>query len=167
MVKKQNSSSKALDWLLEPSNPGVRYIALRDIVKAGTKELAAAQKAAHAEGPIATILSKMNKEGFWEKPGAGYGPKYTSTVWSIILLGQLGASISIDKRIATACDYVLDHTLTKNGAFTVNGLLSGTVDCLQGNLGYSLLDMGCSAERYRRRHRPHDGQKCRNPLLRQ
>jgi hypothetical protein len=137
----------ALDWLLEPGDIGVRYLALRDLVKAGAGELAAAKKAAHQEGPIAAVLDKMDKEGFWVQPGAGYYPKYTGTVWSIILLAQLGASLDMDKRIATACDYILEHNLTKDGHFTVNSLPSGTVDCLQGNLCCSLLDLGCTDAR--------------------
>jgi hypothetical protein len=147
MAKNEKPGMKALDWLLETSDPGVRYLALRDLVKAGGKELAAAKKAAHATGPIAAVLANMDKEGFWVKPGAGYTPKYTSTVWSIILLGQLGASIEMDKRIATACSYVLGNSLTKNGIFTVNGLPSGAADCLQGNLCYNLLDLGCEDPR--------------------
>ncbi len=140
-------AKQAIDWLLEPDDIGVRYLALRDLAKDDTGELAAAKKAAYTSGPIAAVLSKMDKEGFWVKPGAGYFPMYTSTVWAVILLAQLGATIDIDKRIATACTYILDHSLTKYGQFTGNGLPSGTLDCLQGNLCYSLLDLGCSDPR--------------------
>jgi hypothetical protein len=136
-------SNPALEWLLEPTDAGVQYLALRDIVKAGPSELAEAKKKAHREGPIALVLAKINKEGYWEKPGAGYYPKYTSTVWSIILLSQLGAAVEADGRVATACSYLLEHALTKDGQLTVNGLPSGTADCLQGNLCAALLDLGC------------------------
>ncbi len=144
MVKQPKS---AIDWLLEPEDIGVRYLALRDLVKADAAELAIAKKGAHTSGPIAEVLSKMYKEGYWVTPGPGYNPKYTGTVWSIILLGQLGASIDQDERIETACAYVLDHGLTDNGVFTATGSPSGTLDCLQGNLCYSLLDMGCTDPR--------------------
>jgi hypothetical protein len=89
----------------------------------------------------------MNKEGYWVQPGAGYNPKYFGTVWSMTLLGQLGASIDTDKRIATACAYVLDHSLTKYGQFSASGTPSATLDCLQGNLCFSLLVMGCTDPR--------------------
>jgi hypothetical protein len=115
---------------------------MRDIVRSDPRELIEAQKRAHTEGPIAAVLAKMEKEGYWCRPGAGYNPKYFGTVWSIILLSQLGASIEMDGRIATACSYLLEHALTENGQFTVNGLPSGTIDCLQGNLCAALLDMG-------------------------
>lgn len=136
-----------VDWLLEPDDIGVRYLALRDLADAGAKGLAAAEKQAHDKGQIAQILAKMKNEGYWEEPGAGYYPKYTGTVWSVILLAQLGASPGIDHRIATACSYVLDHALTEGGQFTVNGAPSGTADCMQGNLCASLLDLGCAGPR--------------------
>jgi hypothetical protein len=136
-----------MDWLLEPADIGVKYLAMRDLSDAGEKELLAAKELAHSKGPIATVLSNMQKEGYWEQPGHGYNPKYTGTVWSMILLAQLGASPDIDSRVATACSYVLEHNLTKDGHFTVNGLPSGTVDCVQGNLCASLLDLGCTDKR--------------------
>lgn len=141
-MKKDGIEIAPMQWLLEPDDIGVRYLALRNLVNVDSRELATAKQQAHREGPIAVILEKMDKEGFWEQPGAGYYPKYTGTVWSVILLSQLGASIEIDKRIASACSYILEHTLTKDGHFTVNGLPSGTADCLQGNLCASLIDLG-------------------------
>jgi hypothetical protein len=132
----------SIEWLLEPQDVGVPYLALRDLVDARSDELQAAQKISHQEGPIAQVLAHMNPEGYWEKPGAGYNPKYTSTVWSMILLSQLGASIKTDKRIDTACTYLINHALNQEGQFTMNGLPSGTIDCLQGNLSAALLDLG-------------------------
>jgi len=136
-----------VDWLLETGDIGMKYLALRDLVDADAKELATVEKQAHDKGQIAQVMANMKKEGYWEKPGAGYYPKYTGTVWSVILLAQLGASLEIDNRITTACSYVLEHTLTEGGQFTVNGLPSGTADCLQGNLCASLLDLGFKGSR--------------------
>jgi hypothetical protein len=134
----------SLSWLLETETPEVRYLALRDLLDcaATDPELHAACNAAHKEGPIATILAEMDKAGYWVEPGPGYNPKYRSTVWSVILLAQLGASVKEDKRIAQACAYLLDHALTEGGQFTISGAPSGTVDCLQGNLSWALLELG-------------------------
>jgi hypothetical protein len=135
--------NQTLDWLLEKEDPGIRYLALRGLAEAGDAEVIAARKLAHTSGPIATVLDHMSSEGYWEQPGAGYNPKYTSSVWSIILLGQLGASAGLDKRIGAACNYLLNHSLTANGQFTTNGLPSGNADCLQGNLCAAFLSLGC------------------------
>ena len=138
-----------ITWLLDPSSPGVRYLALRDLagLSDGSPELEAARREAHTSGPIAGILEKMQPEGFWSKPGPGYSPKYYSSVWALITLAQLGASLELDERIARACAYNLDHALTPLGHFAYNGKPSGTIDCLQGNLCASLIAMGCKDPR--------------------
>ena len=94
------------DWLLEPEDPGVRYLALRDIVDAGDKEVNAARTKAHREGPIGVILDNMSPEGWWVRPGFVYMPKCQGTSWSILSLAQLGGSIEADKRINTAAAYL-------------------------------------------------------------
>ncbi len=145
MSWKDQLRSDSLPWLLEPGNPGVRYLAMRDVLElpAEDRELKSARKSAHKEGPIAAVLSKMEKEGYWVKPGPGYTQKYRSTVWSIILLAQLGASIHEDKRIEQGCKYLLDQ-MCEGGQFTTStsGAPSGTIDCLQGNLCWSLMQIG-------------------------
>jgi hypothetical protein len=139
----------SLSWLLETETPEVKYLALRDLLERPKtdSELDAACQAAHKKGPIAAVLAEMDQTGYWVKPGPGYNPKYRSTVWSVILLAQLGASVEEDKRIAQACAYLLDHALTEGGQFTMTGAPSGTVDCLQGNLSWALLELGCDDPR--------------------
>jgi hypothetical protein len=143
---------ESLSWLLETNTPEIRYLALRDLLDypKTDPELRAACKAAHENGPIASILAAMHEDGFWVQPGPGYNPKYRSTVWSIILLAQLGASVTEDKRIARACAYLLDHALTDGGQFSISGAPSGTVDCLQGNLAWALLELGYADSRLER-----------------
>ena len=139
-----------LPWLLESGDPAVGYLALRDLQKLppDDRKLKSARKAAHREGPIAAVLSKMNEEGYWVKPGPGYNPKYRSTVWSLLLLAQLGASASEDERIGRACEYLLDH-MAEGGQFTstTSGAPSGTIDCLQGNLLWALKELDCDDPR--------------------
>ena len=132
-----------LPWLLEPDSPGVRYLALRDLMDGvQTAEIATAQAAAIQSGPIATILENMNEAGYWAEPGPGYLPKYRSTVWTLITLAQLGTSAKQDERIALACSYLLDHAFAPGGQFSTSGTPSGTVDCLQGNLCWALTALG-------------------------
>ena len=142
----------SLSWLLEREAPGVRYLALRDLLDRAESdaELRAARKAAHEQGPIAAVLAQMNEAGYWVKPGPGYSPNYRSTVWSVILLAELGASVAQDARVARACGYVLDHALTPGGQFGMSGTPSSTIDCLQGNLTWALLDLGYADARLER-----------------
>ena len=145
MSWKSQLRKDSLPWLLESDSPGVRYLALRDILELSPddRQLKSARRTAHKDGPIAEVLSNMNEEGYWVKAGPGYNPKYRSTVWSMILLAQLGTSASEDRRIARACKYVVDH-MAEGGQFTstTSGAPSGTIDCLQGNLVWSLMQIG-------------------------
>jgi hypothetical protein len=54
-----------LTWLLEHDNPGVRYLALRDLLELSSddNELPAAKELAQKEGPISIILNEMNEAG--------------------------------------------------------------------------------------------------------
>ena len=74
-------------WLLEPGSPGVRFLALRDLAgrSPDDPELIEACVAAHTHGPIETILSRMQPEGYWVEPGPGYYPKYRSGVWALLI----------------------------------------------------------------------------------
>lgn len=138
-------------WLLEPDSPGARYLAMRDALDypSGSDELRDARLVAHTEGPIATILSKMNKNGYWVNPGAGYHPTYRGTIWAISLLAQLGASVELDERIASACTYLLNNSLTQDGRFSMNSprAPSGNIDCLQGDMCSAMIDLGVNDPR--------------------
>jgi hypothetical protein len=143
MAWRKQLNGDALTWLLEPEPPGVRYLALRDLLDdpPDSPDLLEAQQVAHRDGPIATILAHMEEPGYWSEPGPGYNPKYRATAWSIITLAQLGAKAELDERIGRACGYLLDHALTDGGQFSSSGTPSGTADCLQGNLCTALLDL--------------------------
>lgn len=149
MSWKESLPADVLPWLLEESEPGPRYLALRDLLDlpADDATLDLARRQAHQTGPVATVLNAMQPEGFWVKAGPGYGPKYRSSVWAHILLGQTGARIECDERIERACSYLLDHGLAPGGQFSYNGAPGGTFDCLQGNLCTALLETGCQDPR--------------------
>jgi len=146
-LKQVNDSP--VDWLMQSDAAGVSYLTLRNVLGRllDDPELDEARAAAHTDGPIAGVLAAMEPEGYWVKPGPGYGPKYRSTVWAIILLAQLGASVECDERIQRACGYLLDHALADGGQFSYNREARGTFDCLQGNLCAALMELGCDDPR--------------------
>jgi hypothetical protein len=134
-----------LDWLLEKKDPGVRAFALRDLLGAPTDdpEVAAARRAANRTSPVREILDAQKPEGWWVKPGPGYSPKYRSTLWSMIFLGQLGADGG-DRHVRRAAGYVLEHSRAREpySGVSANGTPAGMVHCLQGNVCASLLELG-------------------------
>lgn len=145
MNKQDTLDEQTLEWLLDKDTPDVRYLALRDLLERPPDDikLQEARSAAHSQGTIAKVLAEMDPAGFWVQPGPGYNPKYRSTVWAVILMAQLGARVEEDVRIAKACNYLLEHAITPGGVFSTTGAPSGTADCLQGNLCWALLELGC------------------------
>jgi hypothetical protein len=105
-----------LPWLLDEETPAVRHLALRWLL--GEPENSAstrrARVAAMRADPIAATLAAQHPEGYWVRPGAGYGPKYTGTVWSLMFLDLLGADPH-ESGIQRACAYVLEHAQAPNG----------------------------------------------------
>jgi hypothetical protein len=139
-----------LPWLLSGETPAVRAATLQRLLgrPAGDLEVVAAREAAMEAEPIRSMLNAQSPEGWWIKPGGGYSPKYTATVWELIFLDQLGAD-GADPRIRRACDYVLDHTQTTSGGFGAGAVKgdgspppSRVIHCLNGNLVRALIGFG-------------------------
>ena len=141
-----------LDWLLEPdpANPGVRYFALKWLLgkQEDEPEVVDAQAEVMRQGPVPAILASQHPEGWWERPGSGYSSKYRGTVWQLIALHRLGADAA-DARVQQACEYVLEHTMNRSGAFGWSGNPrtsrpgpSTGIHCLNGNLLAAMVRFG-------------------------
>jgi hypothetical protein len=132
-------------WLLEQdrTQPAVRYFALRDIMAQSETDdqVKEAKAAIMSTGPVPTILAAQEPGGYWNKPGAGYGPKYYGTQWAVIFLAQLGA-YGNDPGIQAGCEYILTHAISKVGSLSMNGTPSGFIQCMAGNVGAALIDLG-------------------------
>jgi hypothetical protein len=135
----------SLPWLLEPDleQPAVRYFALRDLLDCGEDdaEVSSARAAIRQSGPVPEVLAAQQPEGYWVKPGPGYGPKYYGTVWQVVFLAQFGAD-GHDAGVRAGAEYVLSHSIARNGAFAVTGVPSAFIHCLAGNMGAALIDLG-------------------------
>jgi hypothetical protein len=137
-----------LPWLLDADAPAVRHRALLELldIPPDSADVVATRDAAMRTDPIASILAAQHPEGWWVKPGGGYGPKYTGTVWSLVFLDQLGADGS-DPRIRAACAYLLEHAQSSSGGFGFSGgkaapAPSTVAQCLNGNLLRAYLGFG-------------------------
>jgi hypothetical protein len=136
-----------LTWLCEPdrANPSIRYFALRDLLgwPETDPEVARAKAAIMVDGPVPVILEAQHPEGYWERPGHGYG-KYRGTDWQIMLLAELGADPA-DEGVRRGCRYLLGHSVAAGiGGFsyTTSSTPGGVVHCLNGNLLSSLIHLG-------------------------
>src|SRR5215472_11337399 len=108
----------SLDWLLEPEDPPIRYLALRDILgkPANSKEALEAKAQIRKYSPVRKVLRARTKEGYWPPKETCYTPKWTSTVWPLMLLGEM--EITPDEGVKQACERFLDIHQLDNGAFT-------------------------------------------------
>ena len=137
-------------WLLAEDTPAVRAAALRRLLDlpAGHPEVVQARAAAMGANPIRAILDAQDPAGWWVRPGPGYAPKYTGTVWQLIFLDQLGADPA-DARVRRACEYVLRWCPTSAGGFGASlepreaaPPPSSVAHCLNGNLIRALIGFG-------------------------
>ncbi len=142
---KEKLYGNAIPWLLEPddSQPAIRYYTLLDILSRddNDKEVKAAKAAIMASEPVRVILAAQQPEGYWDKPGASYGPKYRGTEWSLVFMAQLGAD-GADSRIRAGCEILLSHCIASNGGLSWNGTPSGFEQCMAGIMGAALIDFG-------------------------
>jgi len=81
-----------LDWLLEKEDPPIRFFALRDILgrSPSSKEALEAKARFRNYSPVRKVLRARTKEGYWPPKETFYTPKWTSTIWPLMLLGEMG-----------------------------------------------------------------------------
>ena len=155
-IGRQNVQLQILDetltWLLEEDNPSVRYSTLTDLLdKPATEaDVIAAKKAIMTRGLVPVILAKQNEGGYWGEPQDFYiRSKYKGTVWTIIILAELGANVS-DGRVRQAAEFILNNSQDrKSGGFAYyresmdgGGDHAKVIPCLTGNMVYSLIRFG-------------------------
>ena len=140
-----------INWLLEKENPSVRYYTLTDLLerKSEDSEVKEAKQQIMKTGIIPKILSKQNLKGYWGIAEDFYvRSKYKGTVWSLIILAELGADGN-DKRIRNACEFIFKNSQNlKNGGFSSarassgGGVAGRVIPCLTGNMVWSLIRFG-------------------------
>ncbi len=113
---RQLLSGSPVEWLLEKENPSVRFFTFRDLLdrKEIDSELQNARATIRSSDIIKKLFSKQKPEGYWAESQSPYLPKYKSTYWQIMILGQLGMDKS-DKRARKACEFTLDLQLNEGG----------------------------------------------------
>ncbi len=166
-------SESPIDWLLEMSNPLVRYFTLRDILARPDKdsEVLEAKRLVPNSAIVQKILQKQDTQGYWENPGSPYLPKYKSSYWTIMLLGRLGMD-KTSEQVAKACEYIFQFQLDEGGFtcetswtatkeyenplqkrgkntcvkedFVTRLIFENQLSCLTGNVVAVLLKMGYS-----------------------
>lgn len=137
------------DWLLEKTNPSVRYWTLKDLMDEGEEspEVIKIRRDIMGFGPVKEILEHQNQDGAWVHPDRIYYPKYKGTTHSLLILSELGAvrNRAIEKAIEIVfkCQLESGHFLTKPPK-TERGYRSKITDgiCLTSNILHYLIHFG-------------------------
>ncbi len=135
----------ATDWLLEDSQPSIRYLALKQLLErpSGDSEVKGAGKAISETGWARNILSQQTAEGQWGSGRSLYRPKYVSTNWMLLMLSDLGLTKE-DPAIDKACRNWMDLFGAEDGGFAISakgGARRGHL-CTTGNTARALVKFG-------------------------
>jgi hypothetical protein len=141
-------------WLLQESNPSVRYLTLLNLLekKSASAEARHARQQIMRSGVVPKILRKQG-HGAWNEPGRFYVDKYKGTVWQLIILAEHDAD-GRNRQVRNACEYILERSQDpKSGGFSCHesgdgrgGRRGEVIPCLTGNMVWSLLKLGFAGD---------------------
>ncbi len=155
--KHASLSPKIKAWLLDGEDPLIQLAAWKDPTAIGidpaerTADSEQSEVAAMQSKPVAKILRKQTPDGYWGLPGDFYmRSKYKGTVWSFILLAELGVGgAGADPRVRRAADFLFGWSQDRaSGGFAYmgdgesGGRHDCIVPCLTGNLTWAMLHFG-------------------------
>lgn len=132
----------ALEWLLEESEPSIRYLTLTQLLGRPEKdpEVKAAKKKIGVTGWAAEILAKQKSGGWWVHQENLYRPKYLSTNWMLLILSDLGLTKE-DPRVSRAAELWRDRFSKADGGFGSDGSRRSHL-CIAGNTARALIKFG-------------------------
>lgn len=140
---------EVVEWLLEPSNPSVRFWTLQHLkgLFATSSEVQRTQHAIQNSPVVKAFLKAQAPEGYWGKPNHIYANKYTATTHTLLILAEFGLPRmpAIERGIENLFTFQLDsgHFSTVRPK-TARGYASTVSDtcCLDANILFYLAHFG-------------------------
>ncbi len=129
-------------WLLEDSNPSVRYFALVKLLDRAEDdpEVVAAREAINESDPVREMLEAQRPQGYW---GRDKRP-YHGVSRELITLEHLGYQ-GDDERVTRAIQYLFENAQMDDGAFSSDKLDNGqrgVIPCFTANAVHFLYWFG-------------------------
>lgn len=86
------ASKGVVDWLLEDSQPSIRYQTLTELLGRADSdpEVQETREQIPRVGWAADILAERNPAGWWVDSRSHFRPKYVSTYWKMLVLADMG-----------------------------------------------------------------------------
>jgi hypothetical protein len=134
-----------VDWLLEPSQPAIRYLTLTGLLgkRANDPDVKDAKEGMYRTGWVAKILAEQLPRGYWYSYASLHRPKYVATTFKLYALADLGATAE-EPGMRKACELLLSNFLRKVGGFGAR--YGGGEDeghfCTTGNVSRTLIRCG-------------------------
>lgn len=135
-------SSEIIDWLLEESQPAIRWRALKDLLGRpdADPDVRSAAEMVPKKGWAADILAGQTPTGFWASEERLYQPKYLSTNWMLLVLADLGVKRA-QPGIQKACEAWIARFARDDGGFAMEGSKKSHL-CTAGNTARALVQFG-------------------------
>jgi hypothetical protein len=136
----------ALRWLLDPSDPSIRYQTLVDILGQSPESKGAVETRRRIpRNPLfKRIMSKQTKAGYWPKKDTCNSPRFTAAIWALTLLGEM--ALVPDTLVKKECERFFNLHQGEKGSFSYRSKLQGKKHydepCLTGNMVRTLLVLG-------------------------
>jgi hypothetical protein len=127
--------AEALQWLLEPSDPPIRLSTLTDVLgKARDEEdVRIARQNTLSYEPVVALRQAQEHRGYWPPDSECYNPKFTATVWQLMILAEMG--VPRTSWIESAVERFFHQHQRGNGSFDDEV-------CLTGHMTRSLFVLG-------------------------
>ena len=136
------SRDKVYDWLLEPSQPSIRYLTLTRLL--GKPETASDVREARRRIPsdpwVAAIFARRNPAGWWERDHNWLEPRFLGTYWTMLALADLGASREIPE-VQVSSEFWMTSSPLQGGGVGGFGKGKGHL-CYTGNMARALIQLG-------------------------
>ncbi|MGE4584642.1 MAG: nitrogen fixation protein NifH [Sphaerochaeta sp.] len=139
-----------LPWLLEESNPSVRYYTLTDLLglPEDDVQVAASHKQIMESGYVPALLEVMQREAYRNRYPYFYTDKYKGLVWSLLTLAEHGCELTA--QVKAQCEYMFEHAQEPiDGGFSMHasarqggGRMTEVIPCLTGNMAWALIKFG-------------------------
>lgn len=138
---------RVLEWLLEPDQPSIRYLALTQLLgkKETDSEVREAKDRISKAGWAAEMLARRDPGGWWVADKHPLRPEYISTNFNLLALSDLGATRQIPE-VRASCEYWMKKSPLNGGG--VGGMSNGHGHhCYTGNMTRALIKFGYGDDR--------------------
>ncbi len=115
-----------VSWLLD-GDPAIRWQTLRDLTSASPATVARERARVTTEGWGAELLERQELDGTWG--GGLYGPKWTSTTYTLLLLRRFGLEPT-DRRAQLGVERIWDGARCFDGGITCAASIDAPEACV-------------------------------------